>query len=104
MQEYLGVDVAGIFDSGCLQDIHWPAGMFWYSPSYTLGAMYAAQYFATMRKLHPDIDARIARGDLSPVMNWLDANIWSLAHRWSIDTLVTRATGDPLNAKPFRMQ
>ena len=102
MQEYLGVDVAGNFDRGCLQDIHWPSGMFGYFPSYTLGAMYAAQYFATIRKIHPDVDARIASGDLSPVMNWLNANIWSQASRWSTDALVTRATGEPLNAKHFR--
>jgi carboxypeptidase Taq len=102
MQSYLGVDVAGNFENGCMQDIHWPMGMFGYFPSYTLGAMYAAQYFATIRKLHPDMDARIAGGDLSPVMDWLDANIWSQASRWSTDALVTRATGEPLNASHFR--
>lgn len=102
MQDYLGVDVAGSFDNGCLQDIHWPSGMFGYFPSYTLGAMYAAQYFATIRKQHPDLDARIAAGDLSPVMNWLEANIWSQASRWSTDELVTRATGEALNAGHFK--
>jgi carboxypeptidase Taq len=102
MRDYLGVDVAGNFENGCMQDIHWPAGMFGYFPSYTLGAMYAAQYFATIRQQHPDLDARIASGDLSPVMNWLDANIWSQASRWSTDELVTRATGEPLNASHFR--
>jgi carboxypeptidase Taq len=102
MQDYLGVDVAGIFDNGCMQDIHWPMGMFGYFPSYTLGAMYAAQYFATIRKLYPDMDTRIASGDLSPVMDWLDANIWSQASRWSTHALVTRATGEPLNAAHFR--
>ena len=102
MQEYLGVDVKDNFDNGCLQDIHWPSGMFGYFPSYTLGAMYAAQYFATIRKLHPDMDTRIANGDLSPVMNWLDTNIWSQASRWSTDALVTRATGEVLNANHFR--
>jgi carboxypeptidase Taq len=102
MRDYLGVDVVGNFENGCMQDIHWPAGMFGYFPSYTLGAMYAAQYFATIRQQHPDLDARIASGDLSPVMNWLDANIWSQASRWSTDELVTRATGEPLNASHFR--
>ncbi|QTN27553.1 carboxypeptidase M32 [Rhodoferax sp. AJA081-3] len=102
MQDYLGVDVAGDFDKGCMQDIHWPAGMFGYFPSYTLGAMYAAQYFATIRTLHPDMDTRIASGDLSPVLDWLDTNIWSQASRWSTDALVTRATGEPLNASHFR--
>ena len=102
MQSYLGVDLAGNYENGCMQDIHWPMGMFGYFPSYTLGAMYAAQYFATIRTLHPDMDARIAGGDLSPVMDWLDANIWSQASRWSTDALVTRATGEPLNASHFR--
>ena len=102
MMDYLGVDVAGNYENGCMQDIHWPMGMFGYFPSYTLGAMYAAQYFATIRKLHPDMDARIAGGDLSPVMDWLDANIWSQASRWSTRELVTRATGEPLNASHFR--
>jgi carboxypeptidase Taq len=102
MMAYLGVDVAGNFENGCMQDIHWPMGMFGYFHSYTLGAMYAAQYFATIRKLHSDMDVRIASGDLSPVMNWLDANIWSQASRWSTDELVTRATGEPLNASHFR--
>lgn len=102
MRDYLGVDVAGNYENGCMQDIHWPSGMFGYFPSYTLGAMYAAQYFATIRTRHPDLDARIAGGDLSPVMNWLDANIWSQASRWSTDALITRATGEPLNALYFR--
>ena len=102
MQDYLGVEVAGNFENGCLQDIHWPSGSFGYFPSYTLGAMYAAQYFATIRKQHPDLDQGIASGKLSPVMNWLDANIWSQASRWSTDALVIRATGEPLNANHFR--
>lgn len=102
MQEYLGVDTVGNFENGCMQDIHWPTGMFGYFPSYTLGAMYAAQYFATIRKLHPNLDSGMAGGDLSPVMNWLDANIWSQASRWSTDELVTRATGEALNASHLR--
>ncbi len=106
MQDYLGVDVganvANNFAQGCLQDIHWPMGSFGYFPSYTLGAMYAAQFFATIRKQHPDVDARIAAGDLAPVMTWLDANIWSQASRWPTDELVSRATGEPLNAAHFR--
>ncbi len=76
--------------------------MFGYFPSYTLGAMYAAQYFATIRNLHPNLDSLIAAGDLSPVMNWLDTNIWSQASRWSTDALVTRTTGESLNATYLR--
>ncbi len=102
MAQYLGLDTLGNFQNGCLQDIHWTGGAFGYFPSYTLGAMYAAQYFATMRRSMPDLDARIAAGDLSPVFDWLKANIWTQASRWPTAELVQRATGEPLNPAHFK--
>lgn len=102
MQAYLGVDTRGNYRDGCLQDIHWTDGSFGYFPSYTLGAMYAAQYFATLRRQQPELDARIASGDLTPVFDWLDANIWSQASRWETAELVRRATGEALNPAHFR--
>ncbi len=102
MKTYLGVDSEGDFNNGCLQDIHWPMGSFGYFPSYTLGAMYASQYFATLRGQQPDLDVHIANGNLEPVLGWLEANIWQQASRWTTDALVTRATGEALNAKHFR--
>jgi carboxypeptidase Taq len=50
---------------GPLQDVHWTEGGFGYFPSYSLGAMFAAQWFAAMRRAMPDLDARIAAGDLA---------------------------------------
>jgi carboxypeptidase Taq len=71
MQELLGVDTRGNFKDGPLQDVHWPEGLFGYFPCYSLGAMYAAQWFAAMRRAMPDLDARIARGDLARCFDWL---------------------------------
>ncbi|HXD50284.1 MAG TPA: carboxypeptidase M32, partial [Burkholderiales bacterium] len=71
-------------------------------PSYTLGAMYAAQWYAAMRRAVPDLDARIARGDLAPVFQWLNANIWSQASRWDTPELVRRASGEALNPGHLR--
>ncbi|SCK19762.1 carboxypeptidase M32 [Vogesella sp. LIG4] len=102
MQAYLGIDTRGNYRDGCMQDIHWTDGSFGYFPSYTLGAMYAAQYFATIRRQVPDLDARIAAGDLAPVFDWLEANIWSQASRWETGELVQRATGEALNPTHFR--
>ncbi|WP_024301770.1 carboxypeptidase M32 [Pseudogulbenkiania sp. MAI-1] len=102
MQAYLGVDTRGNFTNGCLQDIHWTDGSFGYFPSYTLGAMYAAQYFATLRRQQPDLDTQIAAGNLAPVFDWLDRNIWSQGSRWQTDELVERATGEALNPAHFR--
>ncbi|SMF13308.1 carboxypeptidase M32 [Pseudogulbenkiania subflava] len=102
MQAYLGVDTRGNFRDGCLQDIHWTDGSFGYFPSYTLGAMYAAQYFAALRRQQPDLDAQIAAGNLVPVFGWLERNIWSQGSRWQTNELVTRATGEALNPAYFR--
>ena len=69
--ELLGLDTRGNFKDGPMQDVHWPSGLFGYFPCYSLGAMYAAQWFAAMRRATPDLDARIARGDFAPVFDWL---------------------------------
>mgnify|MGYP000585479163 CR=1 FL=1 len=85
-----------------LQDIHWFAGYFGYFPSYTLGAMYAAQWFACLRREQPDLDARIAAGDLAPVFNWMNRHIWQPASRWTTDELARRASGEALNPAHYR--
>ena len=102
MVSLLGVDTRGNYKDGCLQDVHWSSGAFGYFPCYTLGAMYAAQWFAAIRRGVPDLDARIARADLAPVFDWLLENIWSQASRWNTADLATRASGEPLNPQHFR--
>ncbi len=101
MQASLGLTTKDNFKDGCMQDIHWTDGAFGYFPSYTLGAMYAAQYKAKMTQT-VDIDAAIQSGDLSPIFQWLSDNIWSQASLYSTDELVTRATGEVLNTAHFR--
>jgi len=102
MMELLGVDTRGNFTNGPLQDVHWPEGIFGYFPCYTLGAMYAAQWFAAMRRATPDLDARIARGELGVVFDWLRENIWQQASRWTTHELAVRASGEVLNPAHFR--
>jgi carboxypeptidase Taq len=101
MQTLLGLDTRGNYQDGCMQDAHWTEGAFGYFPSYTLGAMYAAQWFAAMRRVVPDLDARIAAGDIAPMFEWLGANIWSQASRWETPELVRRASGEALNPVHF---
>ena len=103
MQAYLGLDTRGNFTDGCMQDVHWSEGLFGYFPDYTLGAMYAAQWFATIRKQHPDFDDRVRAGDLAFIFEWLRENIWLQGSRWETPELVKRASGEPaLNAAHFR--
>ncbi len=101
MQAYLGLSTKGNYTNGCMQDIHWTDGSFGYFPSYTLGAMYAAQFMVAMKKT-VDVDGAIRSGDLSPVFNWLSTNIWSKGSLLTTDELVKQATGDTLNADYFK--
>lgn len=102
MKDYLGLDVAGDHKNGCMQDIHWPMGSFGYFPSYTLGAMVAAQLFAAQKKAMPDIEKQIKNGNLTPIFDWLKTNIWSQGRKYSTAELMTRATGEPLTAGYFK--
>jgi len=101
MQASLGLSTKDNYKNGCMQDIHWTDGAFGYFPSYTLGAMYAAQFMTTLKQ-KVDVDACVRSGDLSPVFNWLAENIWSKASILSTDDLVTAATGEVLNAEYFK--
>jgi carboxypeptidase Taq len=102
MQSLLGIDTRGKHADGCLQDVHWAGGAFGYFPCYTLGAMYAAQWFAAIRSTHADLDSRIGGGDLSPVFDWLRDHIWTQGSRWSTLELAQRASGEALNPTHFR--
>ncbi|ODU08869.1 MAG: peptidase M32 [Rubrivivax sp. SCN 71-131] len=97
MMELLGVDTRGNHRDGALQDVHWPSGLFGYFPCYSLGAMYAAQWFAAMRRAVPGLDAHIDAGDLAPVFDWLETHIWSQGSRWPTDELAERASGQTLD-------
>lgn len=102
MQAYLGLSTRDNYRDGCMQDIHWTSGAFGYFPSYTLGAMYAAQEFAAASRAITDLRSKIARGELTELFNWLRENIWQKASTLSTEALIVAATGEPLNATYFR--
>ncbi len=86
---------------GCLQDIHWYDGAFGYFPSYTLGAMAAAQLMAAARRDVAGIDAALGRGDLSPLLHWLRVKVHAHGSLLGFDDLLRAATGKPLDPKDF---
>jgi carboxypeptidase Taq len=102
MQQSLGIDTRGNYRDGCMQDIHWTDGAFGYFPTYTLGAMYAAQLFQAVKKAIPQLSELIREGDLQPVFNWLQQNIWQHGSRFSTEQLLLNATGEALNPHYFR--
>lgn len=87
---------------GCLQDIHWPSGGWGYFPTYTLGAMTAAQLFDAACQSDGDVLPGIAKGDFGPLLAWLRANVHSKGSLMETDALLTAATGRPLDASVFK--
>lgn len=102
MQHWLGLSTTGNYRDGCMQDIHWTDGGFGYFPSYTLGAMYAAQLMASARRALPQLESDIANGNFTALFDWLRQNIWQHGSRFSTSQLITQATGEDLNIRYFR--
>jgi carboxypeptidase Taq len=100
MRELLGIDVPD--DArGVLQDVHWSGGWFGYFPTYALGNLYAAQFFATAKSCIPDLDRRIAKGDLRTLLGWLRESVHRQASMYDPPELCRRATGSPLDPAHF---
>jgi carboxypeptidase Taq len=87
---------------GCLQDIHWPGGAWGYFPTYTLGAMAAAQLFDAACRAEPDILPSLSTGDFKPLRAWLRANVHAKGSLLSTDELLKAATGRPLAADAYQ--
>lgn len=98
MSSYLSVNTEGDYTNGCLQDIHWTDGAFGYFPSYTLGAINAAQIFAKIKSEHTDWQDRFAAGDVQFVRDWLQTNIWSVGCELESQELMQAATGEGTSA------
>jgi carboxypeptidase Taq len=86
---------------GVLQDIHWYEGHWGYFPTYTLGALIAAQLFAATRAAIPGLDEAIGRGEFVPLLGWLRDNVHARGSLLSTAELVQAATGAPLGTAAF---
>ncbi len=86
---------------GVLQDIHWYDGNWGYFPTYTLGALIAAQLFAAARAAIPGLGEAIGRGEFAPLFGWLRENVHGQGSLLSTAELVERATGAPLGTAAF---
>ena len=98
MKAYLGLSTIDNPADGPMQDVHWPSGAFGYFPSYTLGAVIAAQQWAAIKRTHDEIDEEFADGNFRKANEWRHQQIWSQGSFWSAPELILRATGESLNA------
>jgi len=102
MSKYLGLSTDGNYKDGCMQDVHWFSGLFGYFPTYTLGALMAAQWFSAARDALPDLERQIAAGEFAALVGWLRREIHGRGRLKTAPELLTEITGEPLSLGPFK--
>ncbi len=100
MQSLLGITPARDAE-GCLQDIHWSMGAFGYFPTYTLGNLYAAQFYSAAEQELGDLTDQIRGGDFRGLRGWLRSNVHQHGQCYRATELVERITSGPLSIEPF---
>lgn len=98
-REYLGIE-SETDSQGILQDVHWSSG-FGYFPTYTLGNLYGAQIVHKLREVFPDMDDRLAHGETSIILRWLEEHMYAYGAVYLPDELIRRVTGETPNPEHF---
>ena len=81
--------------------MHWSGCSFGYFPSYALGYMYAAQWKHAMDQDIPNFDELCAKGDLTPIREWLTEKVHQYGALKKPFELLQEGTGEGLDAKYF---
>jgi carboxypeptidase Taq len=100
MQDYLGVTPPDD-RRGVLQDVHWSGGLLGSFPSYTLGNIMSAQFFAAARRDTSDLDEALQAGNYAPLLHWLQENIYRHGRAFSSEELLQRSSGQELQVEPY---
>ena len=88
--------------NGCLQDIHWYGGLIGYFPTYSLGAISAAQFAHSMKSEIPNFNEDIEKGNFNNLNYWLRENIHKKGSFFSTNEVLEQVTNSPLNVKYFK--
>lgn len=95
-QEYLGICPQNAAE-GVLQDIHWSGGAIGYFPTYALGNIYSAQFFAKANQELDGLSGNFSEGHFDPLRTWLEKNIHQAGQCYSASELVFHVTGEILS-------
>lgn len=99
-EQYLGVRPESDAN-GCLQDVHWSAGLHGYFPTYAIGSVLSFQIWETLKADLGDVDAQMESGDFSKILGWLQEKIYSKGQMLTPKELVRSVTGEDLKPEPF---
>jgi carboxypeptidase Taq len=100
LHELLGIWPANDAE-GVLQDVHWSIGALGYFPTYSLGSLYAAQFWAQACQDLPTLEAQLAAGQFADFRGWLHRHIHSQGRLYDSEALCQRITGQGLQVSYF---
>lgn len=100
MERHLGIRPPDAAD-GVLQDMHWSIGAWGYFPTYTLGTLYAAAFFATAEEDLDGLDDDLTKGECGRLLQWLRDNIHSKGYLYPAKELGEQVLGGELTVEPF---
>ncbi|MCP3966269.1 MAG: carboxypeptidase M32 [Lentisphaerae bacterium] len=100
MRDYLGITPPND-GLGCLQDVHWSAGLVGYFPTYALGNMISAQIWECVNNDVPDLEQQIERGEFEGLRGWLKEKLHRHGSKFEPCDLIKRVTGSEINPEPY---
>lgn len=99
MERHVGITPTDDRD-GVMQDVHWAAGLIGYFPTYALGSVYAAAFFASAQEDlggAKTLATAVRAGDHSGLLEWLRRNVHSRASLVPVRDVMHDATGMPVH-------
>jgi carboxypeptidase Taq len=99
-QEFLGITPKNCLE-GILQDVHWAHGSFGYFPTYSLGSLYAAQFYNAAVGHLPDLESQLENGNTAQLLQWLKNNIYEKGRLYNSEEICQMATGSGLDPNIF---
>jgi carboxypeptidase Taq len=99
-KKHLGISPKSTIE-GVLQDVHWAHGSFGYFPTYSLGSLYAAQFYAAAKLANPGLEQELEQGKTAQLLQWLSKNIFEKGRLFDSEEICEMATGTGLNPDIF---
>ena len=99
-RDYLGITPPSDSE-GCLQDVHWSAGLVGYFPTYSMGNLLSYQIYSTMTSEIGDQRAAWSAGEFGATLGWLQERIYSQGQRYTPRDLVERVTDKPMGSEDY---
>ena len=87
---------------GCLQDVHWYAGLIGGQfQGYTLGNIMSSQFYQAAEESIPHLSNEIKEGSFKSLKNWLQQNLHKHGKKFTGPEVLKMATKKDLTAEPY---